>query len=958
MRPLHLIRVLAALAAASFLPVAASSTPSAAATPSPSASERLYLSGTDKDNTVPWEFRVSGGRRAGEWSTVPVPGCWETHGFGNYGYGDGHPDEEYGEYRKTFDVPAAWKGRRIFIVFEGAMTEAETLVNGLPAGGVAGRNIHRGGFYEFSHEITEQVKFGASNLIEVTVRKASANTELNVAERRGDYWNFGGLFRPVYLDSRPAAHIERIAVDARHDGAISVDVFPSGLTRPATAVAQVLTLDGKPAGPEFKTALAPGAASVRLSARTAGVRPWSHESPSLYRLRVALRDSVSGAELHTHAETIGFRTIEFVRGEGFYLNGRRVRLKGTSHHEFWPTTGRTSSRAQHADDLELMKAMNMNTVRRAHYPASREFYEEADRIGMLVIEELGGWQHKYGAEDAVRLARQVVIRSVNHPSVIAWANGNEGGWNTAADPIFGQHDPQGRIVIHPANWDHEMSGLKTHHYSDYNKVLSYLGAGKAAFMPTENLHALYDGGAGAGLDDYWTAIRKAPNGAGLFIWAFIDEALVRDDWGGMLFAVGDAAPDGILGPYREKEASFATLRALWSPVRVEAPGLAQGDTTLRLDNDLVFTDLSRCTLRWTLGRFPDPAEPLTEKLADGLLVTTDSGPFAGPALAPGASGSLRLELPAGWRDHDALRLSITDPEGRELRTWTWPLRDEAAIRERVVGTAPTALPAPTAQVNDRVLTVRAAGRAFRFDLDNGRLLGASVGDTVLPLANGPRPVVGEWQTPRVTHGREGNDHLVSVNTTGDTSNAFRWLVRPDGWLRLDYRYTLEGEQPWMGVTFDYPEDELRAFRWLGRGPDRVWKNRLAGPALGVHRKTANNTNTGQQWVYPEFRGYHAGLRWAQLENSGPPITLVTATPDLFLRVLTWPKSHDSRPGLNVPPPPGDLSLLHGINAIGHKFGDAASLGPQGLPNVATGLYSGSVDFFFGDLPAPAAATRN
>jgi hypothetical protein len=917
-----------------------------------------FLSGTDKDHTVPWEFRVSAGRRAGEWATVPVPGCWEMHGFGTYRYGSWGPEDESGEYRKNFDAPAAWAGKRVFIVFEGAMTEAETRINGLPAGGVPGGNIHRGGFYEFSHEITGQVKPGAPNLLEVAVRKISADAALNTAERKGDYWNFGGLFRPVYLEARPAAHVERVAVDARHDGALTVDVFPSGLDRAALASARVTTLSGEPVGAGLSAPIAAGAASVRLAATIPGVAPWSDEFPRLYRLHVELRDAVTKDPLHTITRTIGFRTVSFVRGEGFRLNGRRVRLRGTSHHEFWPTTGRTSSRAQHAADLELMKAMNMNVVRRAHYPASREFYEEADRIGILVIDELGGWQNKYGDADAARLCRELVVRDVNHPCVIAWGNGNEGGWNTTVDDDFARWDPQARPVIHPANWDHEMSGLKTHHYSDYEQIRAYLGAGKAAFLPTENLHALYDGGGGAGLRDYWDAIRGAPNGAGLLIWGFLDEALARDDMGGKLFGVGDAAPDGIVGPFREKEASFDTIRALWSPVQIAAPGLADGSGAaapgFTVENRLVFTDLSRCAFRWRLGRFPGP-ETSEDALAPDFVAEADSGPFAGPALPPGSSGPLDLRLPSGWREHDALRLTVSDPHGRELHTWTWPLRSARETHARLVNDEPNDSARIVADVEDDTLTVVAGARAFDFDLNTGRLLGAAVSERRVPLANGPRPVVGEWNVARVVHGLEGADYVVSVNPAPDSPDAFRWRVRPDGWLRLDYHYTLHGEQPWLGVTFDYPEDDVLAMRWLGRGPGRVWKNRLAGPGFGVHRKTANNTNTAKEdWVYPEFRGYHADLRWAVIETKGEPLLLVTPTPGLFLRMLGWPDASDSRPGLNVARPPGDLSLLHGINAIGHKFGDAASLGPEGRPNLAQGRYSGAVDLWFGAPPADPA----
>ena len=97
--------------------------------------EVQYLSGTDKDNTVPWEFRVSAGRKAGVWTTIPVPSCWDTKGFGSYEYG-WDSTKEFGEYRTTFDVPAEWAGnKRVFLVFEGSMTDTEARINGLPAGG-------------------------------------------------------------------------------------------------------------------------------------------------------------------------------------------------------------------------------------------------------------------------------------------------------------------------------------------------------------------------------------------------------------------------------------------------------------------------------------------------------------------------------------------------------------------------------------------------------------------------------------------------------------------------------------------------------------------------------------------------------------------------------------------------------------------------------------------------------
>lgn len=141
-------------------------------------------------------------------------------------------------------------------------------------------------------------------------------------------------------------------------------------------------------------------------------------------------------------------------------------------------------------------------------------------------------------------------------------------------------------------------------------------------------------------------------------------------------------------------------------------------------------------------------------------------------------------------------------------------------------------------------------------------------------------------------------------------------------------------------------------RWLGQCPYRVWKNRLAGQEVAVHYKTANNTDTGKQWGFPEFRGYHGQLHWAALETTEHRITLATPTSNLFFRVITLPVASVSRPGVSPAFPAGNLSLLHAINAIGNKFAlpDANTTGPASAKPAASGLYTGEVDFYFGPLP--------
>lgn len=200
-----------------FLSLALSATLSAQQT------QTLYLSGTGLDDTVTWQFRCSAGNNSGKWGEIEVPSQWELQGYGEYNYGrrlgpGSAPLNEYGEYRYNFKVPASWKGGEVRIVFEGVMTDTDVRINGKSAG-----PVHQGGFYRFSYDVTDLLRYGGNNRLEVTVKKESDNASVNNAERHADWWNFGGIYRPVYLTRTPEEHIEHVAIDARADGTMTVD---------------------------------------------------------------------------------------------------------------------------------------------------------------------------------------------------------------------------------------------------------------------------------------------------------------------------------------------------------------------------------------------------------------------------------------------------------------------------------------------------------------------------------------------------------------------------------------------------------------------------------------------------------------------------------------------------------------------------------------------------------------
>jgi hypothetical protein len=901
--------------------------------------QRQYLSGHGKDDPVQWEFLCTAGARSGSWTTIPVPSNWDVVGFGTLNYGRDNTKEpvEQGRYRHTFKVPADWAGQRVFLVFEGVMTDTQVTLNGRFAG-----PMHQGGFYRFRYEVGRLIKFGQENLLEVTVDKLSANPSVNRAERQADYWVFGGIYRPVYLEAVPQQFLDRVAIDARANGTFVMDVFVNGDAKAGVVEAQIQGLDGKAVGEVFSQPVSAGKAALKTA--VSSPRQWTAETPSLYGVEVRLKQGQT--ILHRIQQRFGFRTFEVREGDGLYLNGRHILLKGANRHSFWPDSGRCLSEAVHRMDIGLMKDMNMNAVRMSHYPPDSQFLDLCDEMGLYVLDELGGWQKSYDTEVGRKLVEEMVTRDLNHPAILFWDNGNEGGWNTELDVDFGRWDPQQRHVLHP--WQN-FGGVNTDHYETYESTQK-LYSGNTIFMSTESLHGLYDGGAGAGLEDYWNLALASKVAGGQLIWALVDEGLKRPiaaergfEIDSKIDVVGNAAPDGIVGPYREKEGSFYAIKQLWSPVTVEErtlPGDFSG--VLTIQNRYSFTDVNQCRFTWQLRKFRRPGDG-----SDPHKVLAEAT-VQGPSIPPGGTRPFRLGLPVDWSQAEALALRIDDPAGHELWTWVWPLPAAAGMLGTVYGSGDQAV---AAEKTDDTIVVKTADLTVQIDSLTGMLKAAQRGTQSFSLTNGPRPASGTAALAGLEQKQDGRDQVVTATFTGDLKSV-TWRVQANGWVRCDYTYAAEGPADVLGVAFDYPEGQVKAKTWLGEGPYRVWKNRLAGATFGVWHNEYNDTITGWSgWTVPEFKGCFANVRWIQLETTEGPITVVLGADDLFVQVLTPslpPKGLQAKTAVSLPQ--AGLAFLHAIPAMGNKFHTAAQAGPQGQPTVAHGEYAGSVSFCFGPLP--------
>ena len=911
---------------------------------SQNSTEKIYLSGKDNQSTIEWDFFCTGGRNSGEWTKIIVPSCWEQQGFGNYDYGRSYHtygrkfkfSDEKGLYKHEFEIPKSWEGKTIEIVFEASMTDTEVKVNGQIAG-----PIHQGSFYLFKYDISDKLKYGESNLLEVKVSKMSANKMVNRAERYADYWIFGGIFRPVYLEVSPKSHISHTAIAAEADGSYHVKVDVNNAQKGQMLEMNILDQAGNILAKE-KLKLKKDVTVIDIKGKTGNIKCWTAETPSLYQAQFRLigKDGL----IHSMSEKFGFRTVDVKKGEGIFINGKPVKLKGINRHAFWPETGRTLNADLDLMDVKLIKEMNMNAIRCSHYPPDQSFLNICDSLGLYVIDELAGWQNAYDTEVGEKLVKEMVRRDINHPSIVFWSNGNEGGTNPELDDDFAKYDHSSRVLIRahhkPGN---AINGIDCNHYEDYYSTKEIID-GENIYMPTEFLHCQDDGGGGAGLHDYWELMYNSPNSGGGFLWVFSDEAIMRTDMNNLLDANRVNANDGVFGPHREKEGSFYAIREIYSPIKIELNELSKDfDGKVEVENRYFHTNLNVCIFKVQLISFPKPTQ--REK---GVSIINEYKVDA-PNIEPWNKGVIDLKINKELTQCDAVRLLAFDPYGNEVAQWAWKNKRNAELVDMNAKTKPESK--VEVEETDEVVKMKANDITLSISKSDGTISAIDIRKSPsISFNNGPHLVTGEASFVEIKHYDEGENHVVEAKYDGDLK-YIKWIMEPNGWVTLDYEYSVEGDVPFAGVTFSYPESHIISAKWLGEGPSRVWKNRLYGGETSVWENLYNNTQTGiSPWIYPEFKGYFADISWMVLNTAEGNILMVSEDKDLFVRLFDFTGLSDAEVYPQLPI--GDISFLDAIPPIGTKMStglktDASIYGPESEMNHLNETQKRTLHFYFG-----------
>ncbi|MCH5245613.1 MAG: beta-galactosidase, partial [Muribaculaceae bacterium] len=503
---------------------------------------------------------------------------------------------------------------------------------------------------------------------------------------------------------------------------------------------------------------------------------------------------------------------------------------------------------------------------------------------------------------------------------------------------------QQRHVVHP--WA-DFNDLDTHHYPAYLTGVARFTNGYKVFMPTEFMHAMYDQGGGAGLRNFWDRWKTNPLFAGGFIWAFCDEAPMRTDRGNILDSDGSNAPDGILGPRREREGSFYAIREQWCPIQLKPFVITpRFDGRFAVTNEFDFTNLSECRMRYEVVVNPAPAEGSVEPkvLAEGDVRMK-------PAI-PGETVYVDFDVPKEICAGDLLRLTAYDSANRQVGEWGVPIRFagnyyEAHVARSAIMQAPRKAKTRATERNGQIV-LESDRLKVTFDASTGILVNVESCGREIPFNNGPIPVGMKMKYERdLSSIRTENGDAIFCAKYKGAADSIVWRLTPSGILSMDALLLnragggggfddafMDTNVYNLGLSFTYPESQCSGMTWYGRGPYRVWKNRLFGSRLDTWHKGYNNTITGESYenlIYPEFKGYHANVYWATLESETAPITFYSRRDGIFYHIFT-PEEPRNAEEQTMPsfPAEGNISFLLDIPAI-RSFKPIEQQGPDSQP---------------------------
>lgn len=471
-----------------------------------------------------------------QWKDFPVPGLFEFNGYGdrtykNIGYAwatQFDPNPPYiselnnytGSYRRTFELPADWKGKDVYFHVGSATSNLTLWVNGKYVGYSEDSKVAA----EFN--ISKYLKPG-KNLIAMQVMRWCDGSYFEDQ----DYWRFTGIAREVYLYARPKLHASDVRLNAGlennfKDGVLDYHISLQGGKSDVSI--SLCDKDGK------QIAQATGA---KGTIKVPNVKPWTAETPNLYKVFITLKNKQGVSEVIP--QKVGFRNVE-IKNAQLLVNGQPILVKGADRHEIDPDGGYVVSVERMIQDIKIMKQLNINAVRTCHYPDDPRWYDLCDEYGLYITAEANLESHGMGYDEKslAKFPEYIVPHIernegnvkplINHPSIIVWSLGNECGYGVNFEKAYDwvkAYDKTRPVQYERGGYDSK-TDIHCPMYIGYEESENYCKSnGSKPYIQCEYAHAM--GNSMGGFKEYWDLIRKYPKYQGGYIWDFVDQG-VRD----------------------------------------------------------------------------------------------------------------------------------------------------------------------------------------------------------------------------------------------------------------------------------------------------------------------------------------------------------------------------------------------------------------------------------------------
>ncbi len=869
------------------------------------------------------------------WKTIPVPSNVELEGYGTPIYVNarypfkknppfvmGEPPKNYttfnepnpvSSYLKTFNITEDWKSRQTTITFNGVESAFYLWCNGKKVGYSQDSRTPA----EFN--LTPFLKKG-KNTIAVEVYRYSDGSYLECQ----DFWRLSGIFRDVYLTSSPSVDLRDFTVNASIDGNgkgnfnFSIDPIAYDKSQSKVLInAQIIAPDGKViAAPKILTT-SDKQAGIEL--KSLNIKPWSAEYPNLYTLLIAVGPE-KGKPSHYYSQKIGFKTSVIKDGQ-LLVNGKAIYVKGVNRHDHHHITGHYITEDTMRKELELMKQLNINTVRTSHYPNDPRFLELCDEYGMYVISEANIESHGMGygksslAKDPTWQKAHLdrIINMVqalkNHPAIIQWSMGNEAG-NGVNFVACAKWLHEEAPVKYPVHYERAGQGkhvdLVTPMYASIQGGLNYAKKEskkpldqQRPFIQCEYSHAM--GNSSGALYDYWMAFESHRLLQGGCIWDWRDQGILKKENGKSFFAYGgdygdqpndnDFCANGIVGSDLTPSPQTPEVHKSYQNVRLIEHKIDGKNLKLTFKNTASFTNLNEFNL-------------LATAIIDGK--ESKSIQLKSPNIAPEATGSISLPFSVAKGKDVYLRLEFKLPSDTPWAKAGHIVATEEIELSRAKPSSATAASNAKSSSTDAQTTLTQGNFSVTINDSNAQVISIKkAGKELLaaplhlnfwrePNDNDMRnkfpQQAAAWKNagPKTTATKKGKADYALKIPAADTTGTISYSLS-GGALMVNVSVTPKGKKlanlPRVGMQCLIPAS-YDNFTWYGLGPHACYIDRQASGLTGTYSMKVKDLV--YPYIKPQETGNRMKIRHMSFLNEAKSGLTITATGDTHLQGGAYP----------------------------------------------------------------------